>query len=384
MREKQLKVVHIVPVTPGSCGMYETAHDLAHAERSMGIDAYLYDPRPSAEHLKDTKSNCATNICPGCGEEFAVGENVPVNVPRVDDWIPDRGVCTVPLEFLKEADLLVSHSGIDDTIRAATNAPYIHIAHGRPYSSFSIERSGATAIYSHYASMNKDPQFVAGVTLWPEYEEYWRLLWPDKPIHVLQPPCNLRRWKRAAEGYDFGGYRGKINVVVADMWRMDKDPFHVINAFRLFAERHEGAKLHVYACKQERAWGCLLGVLRERGHMGEVLPLVNIMNLIYSSCDLIITPHTIATRIVREASACGTQVVAGSRNLHTSYHADPEDLVGFADVMDEAYKDWTEDKADCIRHNREYAERHFDAAETARQFVRLFEEILKCRKATAA
>jgi len=386
MRKRALKVVHVVPVTgQQSCGMYATVHDLVLAERSLGVDANIYDPRPTPEEIaKITDQPANTAKCPKCGEEFGLGEAVRVNESRVPDWTPDNGICTVPIEVFSQADLVVSHSGLSGELKKHLNCPYVHVAHGRPYSSFSIERAGQTAIYTCYKEMDNDERLIAGVTLWPEYVDYWKLLWQKTPVKVISPPCNLTRWTRDTEDYSFNGYRGKINVVVADMWRLDKGPYHVINAFRLFAEKHPGARLHVYAAKQERAWGTLLGTMKEMGIMGEVLPMVSNLRHIYSSADMVITPHNIATRIVRESMACGTQVVAGPMNKFTPYTTDPEDLAAYANTMDRAYQEWTENKVGRIELNREVAEENFDSLETARQFVSLFEGILKCQKAEAA
>ena len=375
MKERKLRVVHVVPVTPRSCGMYETAREIAEEERKLGINAYLYDPRPTAEELKEHPPKQGTQKCPGCGEEFTVGEQVQVGVPRVPDWTPDRGVCTVPLEFLAESDVIISHSGLDAKVKDATTAPYIHVAHGRPRSSFLIEHSGQTAIYSFYKEMGKDERLKAAVTLWPEYPDYWKLIFPEEKVHAFQPPCNLQHWQRTATNYNFGGYRGEINVVCADMWRLDKDPFHIFNAFVLFANKHPGAKLHIYAAKQERGWGILINTMKERGIVGEVLPLITGLDKVYSAADLLITPHNIAVRTIREALACGCQVVAGDLNKYTPYIVNPENLQGYADMMGKAYDDWKEDEAGCIKRNRAMAEKSFDVKETARQFAELARKI---------
>ena len=374
-REKKIQVVHIVPVTPHQCGMYETAREIAEYERKLGINAFLFDPRSTEEEIENSKKSDA---CESDGqiEKAATYNEEGVGVPKVPDWSEDREVCTVPKSVLAKSDILVSHSGINPEIRKL-NIPYIHLAHGRPRSSFLIEKAGGSPIYSLYKELSKDELLKGVVTLWPDYVDYLQILFGDKKVHGFSPLVNLNEWQTTGPNkYNFGGLGGKINVVCSDIWRLDKDPYHVVNAFVLFAKKHEGAKLHLYAVRHERAWGTLLACLKERGILGEVKPLVHNLSEIYRTADMLITPHKIATRTVREALACGLQVVAGDGNRYTKYAADEENLKEYAAMMDCAITDWQTDKKKRIVENRGMAERGFDPIKTAKSFVNLFKEVL--------
>ncbi len=374
-RPKKLKVAHVVPATPHACGMYETARDLVLAERKLGINAHIVDPRPSRKEVDGkVQRKMKKGKCPKCDEEFDIvldEQQIPFRPP---DWHADRGVCIAPPSFAIESDIIVSHSGVDKQFHAH-KGPWIHVAHGRPNSSYRIEQSGATPIYSIYKKMNDEPRWKTMVTLWPGFEHYWRLVFPD--VRAFNPFVNLEYWTRQDTEYDFGGRAGKPNVVVADIWRMDKDPFHVLNAFVLFAQKYPEARIHFYGVdKDGRGKNVLFDCLKERKILGELLPMVHHLRDVYSAADILITPHRMATRTVREALACGLQVVAGTGNQYTPFTAEPEDLPEFAEAIESAWKAWRDNRDREMKRNRETAEREFDSANTAKQFISLFEELL--------
>ena len=59
-----MKIAHIVHVTPGACGMYETARDLVIAERAVGIDARLVDIRGHVPILLEQSTVRPGTPCP--------------------------------------------------------------------------------------------------------------------------------------------------------------------------------------------------------------------------------------------------------------------------------------------------------------------------------
>jgi len=374
MRKK--RIVHVVPVTPRQAGMYETTREIVYYERKMGYDAYIYDPRPTEEELKLNSEIPQNNSakCPGCGVSFTLGERVLTNQPAVPAWTEDRGVCTVPFEFAKDADLIVSHSGLNEQLRAL-NKKYIHVAHGRPYSSFLIEHSGQSAIYTSYEHVGRQENFIAAITLWPEYKDYLSLLFPK--IYAFDAFVDLNEWKPRHSNYTFGNRKAEINIVCADVWRLDKDPYHVLNAFRLFYEKYPNSKVHIYAARSDPGWNCMIGKMQSLGMVGEVRPLVPNLCDVYNAADMVITPHKIATRTVREALASGIQIVAGLGNRFTPYTADVEDLRAFANQMEKAYLDSVKNKEETIKSNRKIAEDKFNPEVNMKQFCNLYESLLK-------
>jgi glycosyltransferase involved in cell wall biosynthesis len=279
----------------------------------------------------------------------------------------DRGVPVVDHSFARECRVLVNHSGLSEELDAY-QLPIIHVLHGRPYGSFLLEQSGEIRIYSYLRTVQRDPRFKLFVTFWREFVPYWAALLPRDKIRCVPAPVDLERWKPGPDGYDFHGHKGEINVTCCDMWRRDKTPFHVINAFFLFASRVTGAKLHVYGAPQKgTGWGILKSLLAEKGLLGEApVGIVKGLQNVYRAVDCAITPHGIATRSVREPLACGCNLVAAS-GRYTPFHADPEDLGAYAAQIGRAVFE----KAD----NRKTARLFFDARDTAKEFIALLNEV---------
>lgn len=338
--EDIVKVAHVAVVTPHQAGLYETTRDLVEAERKLGIDARISDPTKNAQ---------------------GIDRNVPI--------IPN---------FVAESDIVINHSGLSAAMRKARK-PIIHVMHGRPYSSFLLEQAGKVPVYSFWKKISRDPSYKVFVTFWPEFVPYFSMILPSEKIHVVPPPVDLERWTPDGPcGYSFHECSGEVNVVVTDIWRRDKDPYHVINAFFLFARQVEGAKLHVYAAPQKGAgWQILKSLLEERGIAGEIVGFVKGLDNVYRAADMLITPQRIATRSVREALACGCQVVMAPGNSYTPYQADPEDIEDFANAMLAAYSEGNSVRKGNKkrRANRKIAIAYFDSANTARKFVELIREV---------
>jgi len=276
-----MKLAHLVIVTPKRCGLYETTRELVVALRKQGIDSRLVDPTYEKNTLH----------------------------PRTEG---DRGA---PLEksfdFAMGADFLINHSGYDGTVLQGADIPIIHIAHGRPRSSFLSEVNGGTPIYSYHYNKNSDRRFRAIVTFWEQHKPYLEVMFPDKPVRYIPAPVDLEAWtSKGPSGYKFNGKKGKINVVCTDAWRNDIDPFEAVMAFALWARHQDGAKLHIYGNnKQRKGWGAVIKRIIDDGNMGEWLGWVDGLDNVYRAADMVITPHIINTRTVREAMACGCPVV---------------------------------------------------------------------------
>ena len=92
---------------------------------------------------------------------------------------------------------------------------------------------------------------------------------------------------------------------------------------------------------------------------------------VYRAADCVITTHKIATRTVREALACGTNVVMDYNNSsYTPFQADPEDLEDYASVIETACFNKSMDE------NRDTAIIHFNSENTAKEFIRSVRHIL--------
>lgn len=324
-----MKLAHIVAITPRRCGLYETTRELVEAERKLGVDARMWDSR------KLDKRTC-----------YPTGSN------------EDRGAwITEDIEWVKQADCLINHSGLGHELEINSTNPVIHVAHGRPLSSFLSEINGQAPVYSYHYTKNKDTRYKAVVTFWPEHIPYLEIMWPDTPVHSIPAPVDLKAWTPdGPSGYKFGRMRGEINVVVTDANRDDVIPFNVVNAFAVYARTHPLAKLHIYAFqKGKRGWPALLKAIQDKGNLGECKTwLASGLDHIYRAASMLITPHKIHVRSMREAMACGCPVVSG-------YDADPDNLELFAHHMGQVMKNrlkW-----------RDYAELSFNPRDSAKQLV---------------
>jgi len=330
-----MKVAHLAAITPHRAGLYETARDLAAAERKFGIDARIVHPFQPAE---------------------------------------DRGVPIGEDRFVDDADILVNHSGLGRYEKI--DKPIVHVMHGRPRSSFLLEQAKQSPIYTMLRGMASDERFRAFVTFWPRFAQYWQLVLPKDRILTVTAPVDLNLWSPEGKSdHDFSGRISDVNVICVDPWRHDKDPFHMINAFWHFAAENPQAKLHLYGVTQSHgALVVLLQSLHAVGCLGEVRPFVDGIDIVYRSADLLITGHTVATRTVRESLACGCPVVAGSEETGAMGFANEENLKEYADTMAAVLR--TDNRAWLRTHARAVAEEKFDSATTAREMVDIFESIL--------
>ena len=375
-----MKLAHVCKWTPGACGMYETVHDLVAAERAIGIDARFVCVGDLA--MKGVSARPAGDPCPNCGWVQIERIEQPKPIP---DWTENRGIPKAPLAWIEECDLIVSHSGLPAGFPMAKNTPRIHVAHGRPRSSYLLGAYENNHVYSAYSEYAKDERFKALVTLWPGYGRYWRVVFP-RPVIELEPFVNLDRWVVTESDYDFGGKCGRPNVVITDIWRLDRDPFHVVTAFAEFAKEQPNAKLHIYGLEQKAATAMapILDALSKRNVLGEICGYRSDLSVIYNAADMLITPHRIATRTVREAMACGLQVVGGLGNRYTPYRADEEDLDAYVAEMAAAWRDQLNHPEARRRDNRGLAERFFNPNVAAVAMGKLASDILGKAKKEAA
>lgn len=375
-----MKIAHVCNWTPLGCGMYETAREMVVYERRAGVDARMVDAKGLEQPPQRVRPT--GHPCQRCG-------NQPLEVvtvePPAPDWGEDRGVVLAPQAWLDDCDLIVSHSGMPN-IQLGRAKPRVHVAHGRPRSSFLLGSVSGNHVWKAYQEYARDERFRALVTLWPGFGDYWRMVFPREVLEV-PPFLDLARWTPGPSGYGFGGLGGRPNVVVADVWRQDRDPFHVVFGFARFAEGVPEARLHLYGLEPAavNALSPVLDGLHGRGVLGEVKGRVDNLVEVYRAADLLITPHRMAVRTVREALACGLPVVAGAGNAYTPFRADDEDVVAYAAEVGRAWGIISEHREARREDARRAAEIAFDPTRSVSTLVSLYERVLsEDRKARAA
>ena len=305
-------------ITPRRCGLYETTRELVKSLRDLGVDSRLVDPTGSKNLL----------------------------MPKGTE---DRGALFASMEWAKEADILVNHSGLGELENS--EIPVVHVAHGRPRHSFLSEASGSTPIYSYHYHNNKKDRFKSVVTFWEQHKPYLEVMYPDKPVHYIPGCVDLDFWSPAKSDYNFGGLKGDINIVCTDAFRDDIDCYVPLNAFALAARKIPGMKLHIFGKPNNmRGWGAIIKQIQNDGNMGLVQGWAKSLETVYRAADLVLTAHQIDVRTVREATACGCPVLRIS-----------DDISNSAELISEALK--TDRK-----HVRIEAEKRFNQKNTAKQF----------------
>jgi len=349
-----MKIAHFAVFSPNQSGMYATVRDLILAERMQGIDAQFIDY--NVDELGATYSK--------------VG-------------LYDKDIITVAPEWAyKEADILFRHSLITEPI-VRVGKPIIMAMHARPEYSYMLEHYGRDPVMKIMANHEEDDKYAAYVTFWGEHLLFWNLVMPKREITYIPCPVDLKRFNPEGQKFFSANWTGKPNIVVADMWREDITPFPMILAAERFRQAYcSTAKLHMFGFPPKtQGFAAQLGTrLRNSGLLGEGNMLVPFIDRVYRSADILVTPHRIATRIIREALASGCPIVAGTGCKYTPYTADPRDPDAFACQINRCWQDLQERKDEMKLQAREVAEASFGYEATGLAMLALGEKILKMPK----
>lgn len=328
-----MRVTHFTQFGPRSCGLYETAKDLILAERRLGIDARLVDC--------DETENCRVGLI-------------------------DGEIITDSPEIAYDSDILVRHSAIP-TKYQNIGKPIVMCLHGRPESTYRLSSSGSNIIEA-VANKARDARYKAFVTFWPEFETAWRSLVSDK-LHVVNTPVDLEYYS----GGENKNFSGSHKILIADIWRDDVIPLDVIFGVVRYIQRYEpDAKIHLVGLPtQGKQYEALKPILKGLSqYIGSAAGQMKDIRNWYKSCDCLVTPHTIATRVIRESLAAGLPVIAAPGCKYAGNTADPRN----PDMVAIAIKETLSDK-----ESKQYAlltaEREFNSLITAQQIINVFKEV---------
>ena len=349
-----MKIAHFAVFSPNQSGMYATVKDLILAERLVGIDAQFIDYTINAQNATYSR----------------VG-------------LFDKEICTITPDWAyKEADILVRHSTMIEPI-TQMGKPIIMTMHGRPEYSFMLEHSGQTPVMKIMVNHEVDTKYAAYITFWEEHIPFWNLIIPKREIDYIPALVNLKRINPDGEKYPFGNFAGNPNIIVADMWREDITPFPMIMAATKFRQKYcKTAKLHMFGLPPAtKGFSLELSKrLQNSGLLGEANMIVPHLPAVYRTADILITPHNIATRIIREALASGCPIVAGTGCKYTPYTADPRDPESFADQIAVCWQDIQNNRKEIKLKTRKMAEDSFGYKAAGLAMLNLSEKILKAQK----
>lgn len=331
-----MKVAHLSVFSPNRCGLYHTAKELVLAERLVGIDARFID-------------------CDGKSKQ------------------KDGDFETEDLKWAYKADILVRHSVIPTHLQSA-GIPVVLALHGRPESSVRLEQSNAMKVMSSLHNKAKDARYKGYVTFWLEYKEIWSRMIPEEKMFYVPAMVDLKEYSPSNKPFDFGGYNSSPNVLISDLWREDVMPFNVLFAAAKFVEGC-GGKVHIAGIPKEwlLAMSPFLTTMRKKGLLGYIFGQITFIKGMYTASDILVTPHIIATRSVRESLASGIPIVAGTGNKYTTHTANPMDIEEFAKAIHRCWKDKKQNP-------RKIAEAAFGLKQSGEAMKKVLEKILNGKK----
>lgn len=339
-----MKIAHFAQFAPHACGQYETVRDIIKAERLIGLEAELIDYGRK-------------------GGECYVGKK-------------DGHIITAHPDFAKQADVLFHHTAIPPSI-AKQGKPIVLCLHGRPESTLKIGLEGKHGnLMKLLLNCAKNEQYKAVVTFWEEFLFVWKNIIPEEEkVNYIPVPVDLER-------YNPGNERRKLKkdgspqLMIVDLWREDITPFNVIFSAAHFKKLQPKSVINLYGLPSEKN-RLFLEDMRSREMFGDFLPSVAGLEKVYPAMDLLLTPHTIAVRTVREALASGLSIVAGTGNSYTEFRWNANDIEGYSQEINRAWSYLQEDR-ELFRNNaRKVAEKEFSLLNTGLAIKELLTRILK-------
>jgi len=329
-----MKIAHFVNFGPNASGLHGTARDLTLLEREMGLDAQLIDWK---------------------GKEQGYSKV----------WAKDGRVETVSPDWGFDADVLVRHSAVPERIQK-TGKPIVMSLHGRPDYLVELGRAKDYHIIKEVEQMfHNMPNYIGFITYWDLVKDFWNLVLPDMDICNIGPIVDLQTFNPHGPKTAWNQFNGKPNILVADMWREDTTPAQVLIAAAKFIKEHKPeGRVHLVGGPDFKTptMNVMIGSLQQQKLIGSAAPLVKNMPEVYRAADFVITQNHIATRIVREALACGVPVVAPQPfqyEIEGYSIQNPNNLEGTADDIADFYDEFEKYSDEYKTEARKIAEREF-------------------------
>jgi len=350
-----MRVAHFCKFAPNNAGQYATVKDLVKAEKLVGIDAGFM---AVAEH-------------PPMGPQQQ--PRIMVQPGLQDDWLVSQDP-----QWAADADIFVRHTIIPKEFEEQ-GKPIVMLLHGRPENSFNLGWFNKVPIYALIDDENTKNHYKAFVTLWQEFKFHWELLVDKDKLRYVSAPVDLDKYNPDGKAGNFGDHSGSPNIMVADIWREDTSSYNVLHAAAYFKNNYcPEAKIQVFGTPMAPGspTSHLMGLFHRAGLTGQVHGNTGNIEAAYRAADLLVTPHVIATRIVRESLACGLPIVGGGGNPYTPYNHDPRDTKGYAQAINGCWKAVQDNKKAISAKCRKTAEKHFNLETAGSGMKQVFESVL--------
>lgn len=349
---KRIKCVHFGVFTPHGSGQFATVIDMIKSEKLFGIDARFVD----------------------CGSEQKEA--------RCRIGASYQGIECEDPKIAFDADILVRHSYIPPDIEKL-KIPTVMVCHGRPENSFLLEYLQKNPIYSIIKKAVMKPHYEKFITFWEPFLFHWSILIPKEKLFYVPAMIDTNHFTPFGQKYSFGSRSGEPNIVVADVWREDTTPYNVVHAAAKFITNHapEG-KVHLFGLSVKRQiLDMYCGFLSRKGIVGVAWSKIDFLGDVYRAADMVVTPHVIATRIVREALSCGCPVVAGSGNPFTTYRADARNIDHYCQEINRCWWEITTKGREVVGNSvRKLAVEKFNLEKSGKKLKRLFDNIIEKKK----
>lgn len=337
-----MKIAHFCTLPSGKIsGMTNSVKEICEAELELGVEAGIIDPLNRE----------------GGGEVQLRRRKIKV---QPWSWALD-----------KECVSFISSSPSDVFYQLPHK---VYLIHGMPQ--FSFIKQMLTTESSMDASIGLIRECDVSVC-WSNFEaEYWRTMYPEKPIHVANHGIDLQYWCPAEPKTKF---KWHPTVVHADVTRIVKLPFTLLFATKLAQKKIPLLKLNLLSIdpKQQTMWMMMIAKLNlELIVENMVVGLIDDPRDIFRAADIFVSSsqHGLMSRVSIEALACGTPVIVyeGQKDSYSSMKCreSPKNLSG---AMVRLWNKMKDDPEKTREEARKTAEEHYDVKETAKQFIRIAE-----------
>jgi len=337
-----MRVAHFSVFGPRRCGLYHTAKDLVLAERKAGIDAFMVGLD------RDT--------------------NKPLSPQQDGDFV------TAAEKKVFDADILVRHTVIP-TIYQSVGIPIVLAMHGRPESSVRLQalKPKENPVISIFDSKTHDQRHKAFVCFWEEYMDIWKYLIPERKLFYVPAPIDLEDYKEA-KPYNLGFNNGKPNILIADVWREDVIPMNCLfGAAKFITEACPTGRIHMIGMQDEfiNTMRPFMMNMKRQNITGLVGGQQKEVKSFYAACDVVLTPHMIATRIIRESLSMNRPVIAATGCKYTPFQADFFNINSISNALEywQAHRNMV--------NPRQSAEKYFSLENTGMAMKKVFDKVLE-------